>query len=240
MTRSLCGYTAVNEDNTVDVVSSSFGLCELYYTAGYNGGTDFTSILRTYHSLFQQGNAQGITFLASSGDNGALDCYTAAFSNNPTNGTNSVPGVESPADDPNVTGVGGTNLQTAATPGVDDATYVSENADFDPRVPAQFQVGLRQSSVGNNTWGSGGGFSSIFSKPAYQFLVNTGSLAHRAVPDVSLMMGGCPSDADLAKQDCTVLPRSAALVWVGGELWLLIGTSSSRRSLPVCWPLRSS
>ncbi len=224
----IAGYTAVNEDNTVDVVSSSFGLCELYYTAGYNGGTDFTSILRTYHSLFQQGNAQGITFLASSGDNGALDCYTAAFSNNPTNGTNFVPGVESPADDPNVTGVGGTNLQTAATPGVDDATYVSENADFDPRVPAQFQVGPTTIvSVGNNTWGSGGGFSSIFSKPAYQFLVNTGSLAHRAVPDVSLMMGGCPSDADLAKQDCTVLPRSAALVWVGGELWLLIGTSSS-------------
>ena len=224
----IAGYTAVNEDNTVDVVSSSFGECELDYTAAYNGGTDFTGILKTYHSLFQQGNAQGITFLASSGDNGALECVSAAFSNNPTNGTNFVPGVSSPADDPNVTGVGGTNLQTAATPGVDDAAYVSENADFDPRLPAQFQIDpTTVVSVGNNTWGSGGGFSNIFAKPAYQLLVNTGSLVHRAVPDVSLMMGGCPGDADLAKQDCTVLPRSAAIVWVGGEAELLIGTSSS-------------
>ena len=81
--------------------------------------------------------------------------------------------------------------------------------------------------MGNNTWGSGGGFSQIFSKPLYQFLVNTGSNQHRAVPDVSLMMGGCPGDADLAAQDCTVLPRSAVIVWIGGVPDLLIGTSSS-------------
>lgn len=225
---TIAGYTAVDEDNAVDVVSSSFGECELYYTAAYNGGVDFTGILKTYHSLFQQGNAQGITFLASSGDNGALDCVSAAFANNPTNGTNFVPGVDSPADDPNVTAVGGTNLQTAATPGVDDASYVSENANFDPRVPAEFQISSTTTvTVGNNTWGSGGGFSTLFSKPAYQFLVNTGSNVHRAVPDVSLMMGGCPIDADLTKQDCTVLPRSAAIVWIGGQLALLVGTSAS-------------
>ncbi|MGD1078216.1 MAG: hypothetical protein ABR881_07840 [Candidatus Sulfotelmatobacter sp.] len=47
------------------------------------------------------------------------------------------------------------------------------------------------------------------------------------MPDVSLMMGGCPSDADLAVQDCTQLPRSAAIVWVNGQPFLLIGTSSS-------------
>jgi subtilase family serine protease len=222
------GYTAVDEDNAVDVVSSSFGGCELDYTKAYNGGVDFTGILKTYHALFQQGNAQGITFLASSGDNGALACVSAAFANNPTNGTSFVPGVENPADDPNVTAVGGTNLQTAATPGIDDATYVSENANFDPRVPAEFQIGPDTFvSVNNNTWGSGGGFSTIFPKPLYQFLVNTGSNEHRAVPDVSLMMGGCPGDADIAKQDCTVLPRSAVIVWIGGEPDLLIGTSSS-------------
>ena len=41
------------------------------------------------------------------------------------------------------------------------------------------------------------------------------------------MMGGCPGDADLAAQDCTMLPRSAVIVWVGGAPQLLIGTSSS-------------
>ncbi len=224
----MAAYTAVDEDNEVDVVSSSFGECELDFTAAYNGGTDFTSILKTFHALFQQGNAQGITFLASSGDSGGVPCVSKKFANNPTDGTDFVPGVENPASDPNVTGVGGTNLQTTATPGPDDATYASENADFDPRLPAQFQLSDGSIvSVGNNTWGSGGGFSSIFSKPLYQYLVNTGSNKHRAVPDVSLMMGGCPGDADIAAQDCTVLPRSATIVWIDGQADLLIGTSSS-------------
>jgi subtilase family serine protease len=222
------GYTAVDEDNAVDVVSSSFGECELNFTAAHNGGVDETSILQTWHRLFQQGNAQGITFLASSGDNGALECLSVAFVNNPTNGTNFVPGVSTPASDPNVTAVGGTNLATTATPGVNDATYETENANFDPRLPAEFEIGPGDIvTVGDNTWGSGGGFSQIFSKPAYQFLVNTGSNLQRSVPDVALQMGGCPGDADLAVQNCLLLPRSASIVWFDGEALLLIGTSSS-------------
>jgi len=222
-------YALVDEDNAVDVVSSSFGQCELDFTAAYNNGTDFTSIPKTFHALFQQGNAQGITFLASSGDNGAPDCVSQAFADAPgvINGTDFVLGVENPASDPNITAVGGTNLQSAATPTVNDVTRVSENSDFDPRLPAVFTDGSETATVGNNTWGSGGGFSQIFSKPLYQFLVDTGSNRHRSVPDVSLMMGGCPGDADLAVQDCTKLPRSAVIVWIGGEPFLLIGTSAS-------------
>ncbi|MDP9010367.1 MAG: S53 family serine peptidase [Pseudomonadota bacterium] len=223
-------YTDVVEDNAVDVVSSSFGECELDFTPAYNNGTDFTGILKTYHHLFQQGNAQGITFLASSGDNGAVPCISQALADSPVNidGTNFVLGVENPADDPNVTAVGGTNLQTAATPTANDVTYLSENADFDPRAPVPIPLPDGTTGhIGNNTWGSGGGFSQIFSKPWYQFLVDTDSHKHRAVPDVSLMMGGCPGDADLAAQDCTQLPRSAAIVWIGGAPNLLIGTSSS-------------
>ena len=75
----MAAYAAVDEDNEVDVVSSSFGECELDFTAAYNGGTDFTSILKTFHALFQQGNAQGITFLASSGDNGGVPCVSRSL-----------------------------------------------------------------------------------------------------------------------------------------------------------------
>jgi subtilase family serine protease len=234
-------YTAVDEDNIVDVVSSSFGECELDFTAAYNGGTDFTALLTTLHSLFRQGNAQGITFVASSGDQGAVPCVSAAFANNPANGTSFVAGVENPASDPNVTAVGGTNLQSTATPTVDDAAYSSESANFNPRLPAQFQISATQTvTVSNNTWGSGGGFSSMFAKPSYQFLVNTGNSVHRAVPDVSLMMGGCPADADLAAQDCTVLPHSAAIIWFGGTPAAVIAvratsiqeSMSCRRSRP--------
>jgi subtilase family serine protease len=222
------GYVAVVEDNEADVVSSSFGLCELDYTAAYNGGEDFTNILKLNHAIFQQGNAQGITFLASSGDNGGLDCLSEAFVNNPTNGTSFVAGVESPTNDPNVTSVGGTNLTTSATPGPDDAAYLAENADFDVRLPAEFDLSPTQAVfVDGNTWGSGGGVSTLWPKPFYQFLVNTGSNNRRTVPDVSLMMGGCPGDADLAALDCTVLPRSGIIVWIGGEPAVLIGTSSS-------------
>jgi subtilase family serine protease len=224
----LAAYADVDEDNAVDVVSSSFGECELYYTAAYNGGIDYTGILNAYHALFQQGNAQGITFVASSGDNGALDCLSAAFANNPTNGTSFVPGVEWPAADPNVTAVGGTNLTTTATPGVNDARYKTENANFDPLLPAEFQIGPTTIvTVHKNTWGSGGGYSHIFSKPSYQNLVSTGSDKYRSVPDVSLMMGGCPEGANLNVQNCLELPRSATIVWLGGEPVLLIGTSSS-------------
>lgn len=224
----MAAYALVDDENLVDVVSSSFGECELDFIAAANGGVDFTSVLKQFHALFQQGNAQGITFVASSGDNGAAECIPPAFQSNPTTaGTNFVLGVSNPAADPNVTAVGGTNLQSAASPTANDVSYLSENADFDPRLPAQEQIGNVAFSVGNNTWGSGGGFSQIFAKPAYQFLVPTGSFTHRSVPDVALMMGGCPGDADLNQQNCLQLPRSAVIVWIGGIPFLLIGTSSS-------------
>src|SRR5579862_7027167 len=224
----MAAYAQVDDENVVDVVSSSFGECELDFTAAANGGVDFTSILKQFHALFQQGNAQGITFLASSGDNGAAECIPPAFQSNPTTaGTNFVLGVSNPASDPNVTAVGGTNLQSAATPTANDVSYLSENANFDPRVPAENEINGVIFSIGNNTWGSGGGFSQIFAKPLYQFLVPTGSLTHRSVPDVALMMGGCPGDADLNAQNCLALPRSAAIVWIGEIPFLLIGTSSS-------------
>ena len=221
-------YTAVDEDNLVDVVSSSFGECEQDFLAINNGGTDFTSILKQFHALFQQGNAQGITFLASSGDNGAPACLSTAFQNGPSNGTDFVLGVENPADDPNVTAVGGTNLQTAATPTVNDVTRVSENADFDPRVPAEFQLSDGSIvSVGNNTWGSGGGFSVVFKKPLYQFLVNTGSAVHRAVPDVSLMMGGCPGMRTSRPRTAPCCRAARSSSGSARAPALLIGTSSS-------------
>jgi subtilase family serine protease len=224
----LAAYAQVVEENVVDIVSSSFGECELDFTAAANGGVDMTSIIKKQHQLFQQGNAQGITFVASSGDNGAPDCIPPAFQSNPASGkTSFVLGVNNPADDTNVTGVGGTNLQSKPSPSANDVAYESENADFDPRFPATVPVNGIIAEADNNTWGSGGGFSQLFAKPAWQFLVNTGSLTRRSVPDVSLMMGGCPTDADSSKQDCSQLPRSAAIVFLGGNPNLVIGTSSS-------------
>lgn len=204
----LAGYQAVVDENRADIVSSSFGLCELYYTAAYNGGTDYTPILASFHDVFRQGNAQGITFVASSGDNGANDCLDPSSSY-------IVKGVENPADDPNVTGVGGTNLVTAAAGKSRKSTYISENAYYDTFDPAQ-------GALPNEIWGSGGGISRIFGKPWYQQLVNTRA-STRTVPDIAMHMGGCPIGS--------VLPcgpdRTSVVTAIGGNFYQLIGTSAS-------------
>ncbi|HTD33621.1 MAG TPA: S53 family peptidase [Candidatus Elarobacter sp.] len=196
-------YAAIVDDNRADVVNSSFGLCELYYTAAYNGGQDFTSILQIQHDIFRQGNAQGITFVSSSGDNGAYDCFDPTF-------THLVKGVENPADDPNDTGVGGTDLVTASTPGSLNSSYVRESEFFDP-----------YGDIPNDIWGSGGGVSVLFPKPLYQNLVNT--RAHtRTVPDVAMHMGGCPVGAASCNPD-----DSSDIAVIGGFAYELIGTSAS-------------
>lgn len=208
-------YTAIDEDNAADVVSTSFGLCELFFLPAYNQGTDFTPLLVLFHDLFLQGNSQGITFVNSSGDNGAEggDCTDVS-------GRNAIFGVSTFANDPNVTGVGGTNLVTSSIPGSLQSTYVSENADRD-----MFQPG---SGFANNAyWGSGGGVSVIWGKPAYQNLVDTGA-STRAVPDLAMMMGGCPVGSQQPCGTKQLAPqRSAFITAFGGGLFLLIGTSGS-------------
>ncbi|UWZ84669.1 protease pro-enzyme activation domain-containing protein [Occallatibacter riparius] len=61
-------YDAISQalnDNTVDIFSLSFGLCELYYTTSDN---------QTINSWWSQAAAQGIAVTVSSGDNGSAGC----------------------------------------------------------------------------------------------------------------------------------------------------------------------
>jgi subtilase family serine protease len=199
----LLAYQRIVEKNDADVVSSSFGGCESDYLPAYNDGVDYTSDLtRTFHDIFSQGNAQGITWVASSGDFGAT-CINQYG--------NAVISVQAPADDPDVTGVGGTNLVTASTAGSLNSSYVSQNAypdtlSLSPYVP----------------WASGGGISAVFGKPWFQQLVTTRANA-RTVPDIAMHMGGCPNGV--------VVPcdpeRSSVAAYVGGNGYLLIGTSAA-------------
>ena len=213
----LAGYDQVINENRADIVSSSFGLCELYYTAAYNGGRDFTFYLKAFHDAFLQGNAQGITFVASSGDHGAFECANVADT------MKIQQGVSNPANDPNVTAVGGTNLVTTKTPPSTATTpyqftsrYVSENAYSDRFNPAA-------SGYPNDIWGSGGGISTFFAKPKYQEFVDTRNATQRTIPDISMHMGGCPFGA--------ITPcgpdRSADIVRLGGHNYGVIGTSAS-------------
>jgi subtilase family serine protease len=181
------GYVDAIEANEVDVLSASFGECELFYFPQYNKGVDQRGILVAYHELFLQGNAQGITFLASSGDSAGKGCPSVDY----LFGKPGVfeAGVETPASDPNVTAVGGTNLVTTYIPGSLDSEYATENAWSDPEIPYD-PYGVGETASGG-VWGAGGGFSEMWPAPAYQSLVDTGSTA-RAVPDIGMQVGGCP------------------------------------------------
>ena len=223
------GYTTIVDSNAYDIVNSSFGGCELEYTPAYNGGVDYTYILQQYHEVFAQGNAQGITFVASSGDQGGLLCPTADYGN-PGAQPTFVPGVSTPADDPDVTAVGGGNLITTTTAGSLNSAYIRESAFGDPQYPYDI-YGLGQ-NVSGGYWGAGGGISSVFSRPLYQTLANTGS-HWRTLPDVGMQVGGlgfsgggCDSSAiSCNADDSSVL--TAYGVGLGGGFYYTIGTSVS-------------
>ncbi len=101
----LDNFQKIASDNLAQVVSDSWGDCELNTDADlYNG--EF--------AILQQMAAQGISVFAASGDNGVLDC-----SRDLANA--SARAVDDPASQPFVTGVGGTNLQVTVT-----NTYSSE------------------------------------------------------------------------------------------------------------------
>ena len=181
------GYVTAIESNEVDVLSASFGECELYYFPQYNDGQDYRGILISEHELYQQGNAQGITFLASSGDSAGKECTTVNyFEGEPGE---FIAGVSTPAADPDMTAVGGTNLVTTYIPGSLDSAYATENAWSDPEIPYDpYGFGV---NVYGGVWGAGGGVSRMWSAPSYQSLVNTTYTA-RALPDIGMQVGGCP------------------------------------------------
>lgn len=111
---------------------------------------------RTSENVFRQFAAQGQSMFQASGDKGA---YPGA--------------VPPPADDPNVTIVGGTTLTTSGPGG----TWVSETT-------------WNWASTGQGTSGSGGGVSTAYTIPSYQMglsmTANQGSTTMRNLPDVAM------------------------------------------------------
>ena len=217
----MAGYTYIVDSNKYDIVNSSFGGCELGYTAAYNDGVDYTYILQAYHELFQQGNAQGITFVASSGDQAGLECPSVDYFYGGTSPT-FVPSISTPAGDPAVTAVGGGNLVTASAPPSLSSAYVRESAYADPEAPYDpYGVGT---NVSGGAWGAGGGVSVVFQKPLYQVFAKTGSSRFRTIPDVGMSVGGCPGSAiSCSADDSSVV--TAYGVGIGGAYYTLIGTS---------------
>ncbi len=226
----IAGYVAIDDANEADLVSSSFGGCELGYTAAYNAGVDYTYLLNIEHELYEQGNAQGISFLASSGDEAGLECPTANYAVSGTAGS-FIPSVSTPAADTSVTAVGGTNLVTTHSGTSLISSYVDENAWSDPEVP--YDIYGLGANVAGGSWGAGGGLSTLFAQPGYQSLSTTGSTTQRALPDIGMQVGGCPggiavlpcNGGDNPLNGSGNTDRSYVVVAIAGKFYGLIGTS---------------
>jgi subtilase family serine protease len=216
----LDGYQYIIDSNKYDIVNSSFGGCELFYTAAYNDGVDYTDLLQAQHEMFLQGNAQGITFVASSGDEAGLECPSMDYFNGIA-GSTFVASVSTPADDPSVTAVGGGNLVTTSSTTSLKSGYVRESAYSDPELPSDpYGVGV---DISGGAWGAGGGVSVVFKKPLYQVFAGTGS-RYRTLPDVGMHVGGCPGGTISCNDDDSAVVTAYG-VGIGGGYIGLIGTS---------------
>ncbi|MGA3148936.1 MAG: protease pro-enzyme activation domain-containing protein, partial [Acidimicrobiales bacterium] len=90
-------YTAMIDDTSNRVITTSWGECE------GAGGIDQAQQEYEYR-LFQLARIQGQTVFAAAGDAGSSDCY------DPPENANTALSVDDPADQSDVTGVGGTSL----------------------------------------------------------------------------------------------------------------------------------
>jgi len=166
------------DNHMAQVISQSFASAEDAFGSAKS--------LENLRDAFKAAAANGVTVFGSSGDNG-----TANFTKSPVSKGGALipyPTVEWPASDPLVTGVGGTYLCT------DPLAAATK-----PRTPYFVAgVGAKCGSDAFNpnhnlaevAWTfSGGGFSRVFSKPAYQQTLPAGSTpigTMRGVPDIAL------------------------------------------------------
>jgi subtilase family serine protease len=160
----------VVEHHLADVISQSFGSAEEAFGSKRS--------LENLRDAFKAAAANHVTVLASSGDGGSANDKKTPVGQGGS--TLPFPTVSWPASDPLVTGVGGTYLCTDPN---NTTARVLDNVS--PPVNCQ---GQSQLEIG---WiDSGGGFSHVFSRPAFQATLPSGSTpipaSQRGVPDIGL------------------------------------------------------
>ncbi|WP_236752959.1 protease pro-enzyme activation domain-containing protein [Acidianus sp. HS-5] len=161
----------IDSAGNAQVVDMSFGAPENEFSdsgfyAFYEGTPIVNYPLVNYY--FELGTAEGITFIAASGDSGA---YAGTYT---TYG-----GVSFPSSSPFVLSVGGTSLYPQITSGYvsamnSTAVYGYENA---------WSVLPQYEELGTSTVSSDGGYSTFFPSPYWQRHITSSDV--RTIPDVS-------------------------------------------------------
>jgi kumamolisin len=149
-------YTKIADDDTADVVSSSWGMCESDTPAGY---------AQAENIIFEQMALQGQSMFGAAGDTGAFACIRS-------DGTTIV-NVLDPPSQPWVTSVGGTSLES-----------FNPGANPNPRYPTGVETVWNVDNLCNTssdegnfpgtfwcaeTGAGGGGNSQYWGRPIYQF-----------------------------------------------------------------------
>ncbi|MBV8846993.1 MAG: Ig-like domain repeat protein [Bryobacterales bacterium] len=152
------------DQNIAPVLSESYGGCE---------PETFPADATAMRSLAQQANAQGVTWFAPSGDNGAADCNDAQ---------NPGLAVDIPAAIPEVTGVGGTQFDE----GVGNYWNVTNDATGASARSYIPEAAWNDSALEGQPSASGGGASIFFAKPSWQTVAGVPNDNARHVPDIAL------------------------------------------------------
>ncbi len=152
------------DQNLAPVISMSYGGCEVASSIGLRASA-------------QQANAQGITWIASSGDTGAVQCDNANPNQDATKGLT----VSTPASYPEVTAVGGTTFSEGVGNYWNPANGVNSGSalSYIPEVP------WNDSAEDLALVAAGGGASAYFSKPLWQTGPGVPNDNARDIPDVS-------------------------------------------------------
>ena len=162
-------YDRIVSDDTAQVVSVSWGLCEHYLTSD-------PSFVSAQSLLFQEAAAQGQSIVAAAGDTGSAGCIRS----DQTIGSLSV---VSPASSPWVTSVGGTENTAFAS------QYLAAQGSPFPAEEGAWNDGCYDGQVDNSCAGGGGGVSILTPRPSWQTGPGVDDPAYpnsgREVPDVS-------------------------------------------------------
>jgi uncharacterized protein (TIGR03437 family) len=152
------------DENVAPVISMSYGGCEPANTPA----------LRT---IAQQANAQGITWVVASGDQGATACD--AYSPTPQASLGLT--ASFPATVPEITGVGATQFNEGT------ATYWAATNDANGGSALSYipEIAWNGSALRHEIAATGGAASAFFSKPAWQAGAGVPNDGARDVPDVA-------------------------------------------------------
>jgi uncharacterized protein (TIGR03437 family) len=164
------------DNDVAPVVSMSYGMCE---------PSDLVD-LPSFRTVAQQANAEGMTWVAASGDTGAADCEITY-----TDPAQTGLAVDEPASIPEVTGVGGTmfNEGNSTYWSTTNGAYGGSALKYIP------EMAWNETAAAYGLAGTGGGGSVFFPQPSWQTGPGVPNDGLRHEPDVAFnAAGGHDSD----------------------------------------------